>query len=98
MSDLEQLITDMKESLEREMRSGFDGLTTRLDGLTTRFDTQAVRLERQGALIQTGSRWTSRMNDWAEKVDTALETKDREIADLRIRLEKIEKRVQNGGA
>ena len=34
------------------------------------------------------------MDDWAEKVDSALETKDREIAELRARLDKLER--QNG--
>jgi hypothetical protein len=55
-------------------------------------DIQATRLERQGALIQTGSRWTARMNDWAEKVDSALEEKDKQIAELAARLAKLEKR------
>lgn len=80
---LEQLIVDMKESLEREIRAGFTEVNIR-------FDTQAARLERHAGLLQTGSRWTSRMNDWAEKIDTALETKDREIAELRARLAKPE--------
>lgn len=82
-ASLEQLVMDVKESLEREMRTGFAEIKTR-------FDTQATRLERQGGLIQTGNRWTARMNDWSEKIDRALETKDREIADLRARLEKLE--------
>ena len=30
------------------------------------------------------------MDDWVEKVDAALETKDREIKDLRDRLNKLE--------
>jgi hypothetical protein len=81
--DLAFLITDVKESLEREMREGFAQLTTR-------FDTQATRLDRHAALWQTGRRWSGRMDDWAEKVDAALETKDREIADLRTRLKKLE--------
>jgi hypothetical protein len=58
--------------------------------ITTPFDTQAARLERDAALIQTGSRWTSRMNDWAEKVDRALETKDQQIAALTKRIEQLE--------
>jgi hypothetical protein len=41
---------------------------------------------------QTGRRWSSRMDDWAENVDAAFETKDREIAELRSRLEKLERR------
>src|SRR6266508_878333 len=79
VSDIERLLMDVKESLESEMKSGFAQILTR-------FDTQAGRLDRQGALLQTGSRWSARMNDWAEKVDAALEAKDREIAELRARL------------
>lgn len=82
--NLAQLIVDMKESLERELREGFAGVQTR-------FDAQALRLDRQAALIQVGSRWTARMNEWSEKVDQALEQKDREIADLRTRIERLEK-------
>ena len=59
----------------------------------TRFDTQAARLDRHGSLFQTGNRWIARINDWSEKIDSALEQKDREIADLRKRLDKLE---QNG--
>jgi hypothetical protein len=84
MSNIERLITDMKESLEREIREGFSQVTTR-------FDTQAARLERHGALLQTGSRWTNRMNAWAEKIDAAMEARDREIAELRARLERLER-------
>jgi predicted nucleic acid-binding Zn-ribbon protein len=91
MEHLERLITDLKESLEREIREVRSGIAR----LETRFDTQAARLDRQGALLQTGSRWTGRMNDWSEKVDQALETKDREIAELRARLEKLERRNGN---
>ncbi len=80
---LEALTTDLKESLERQIHAGFEDMATR-------FDTQSNRLDRQAALIQTGSRWTNRMNDWAENVDVALEKKSQEIAELRIRLEKIE--------
>jgi hypothetical protein len=32
------------------------------------------------------------MNDWAEKVDSALEEKDKQIAELAARLAKLEKR------
>jgi hypothetical protein len=99
VQDLVQLITDLKESLEREfsrqilelrdeMRAGFAQLNTR-------FDTQAARLDRHAALLQTGSRWTTRMNSWAEKVDSALEEKDRQIAELRARLDRLE---SSGGA
>jgi hypothetical protein len=45
--------------------------------------------------LQTGNRWVGRMNGWSEKVDQALETKDHEIAELRARLEKLERRNGN---
>ncbi len=77
------LVTDVKESIERQMNTGFEEMASR-------FDTQSNRLDRQAALIQTGSRWTNRMNDWAENVDVSLDKKNQEIAELRSRLEKIE--------
>jgi chromosome segregation ATPase len=85
-TNLERLIIDLKESVERDIQ----GLRESVDSLHTRFDTQAARIERQGALIQTGSRWTSRMGDWSEKVDAALEHKDKQIVELTRRIEKLE--------
>ncbi len=83
-NEMANLITSVKESLEREIHALGEGIFSR-------FDTQSARLERQGALIQTGSRWTARMNDWAEKVDSALEEKDRQVAELAARVAKLEK-------
>jgi len=80
-----RLTTDLKESLERQINTGFEDMASR-------FDAQSMRLDRQAALIQAGSRWTNRMNDWAENVDVALEKKSQEIAELRTRLEKIDGR------
>ena len=57
----------------------------------TRFDTQAARLDRHAALRQTGRRWSGRMDEWAEKIDIALETKDQEINELRKRISALEK-------
>jgi hypothetical protein len=78
-----KLTTDMKESLESEMNVGFEEMASR-------FDAQALRLNRQAALIQTGSRWIARMNDWAEKVDVVLDKRTQEIAELRTRIQKLE--------
>jgi hypothetical protein len=86
-NDIAALLTSVKESLEREIQ----GVSGKIDTLLTRFDAQAARLERQGALIQTGSRWTARMNDWSENVDAALEQKDKQIAALVARIEKLER-------
>ena len=82
MSNLEQLLLDVKESLQRELRQGFVQTSTR-------FDTQAARLERHAGVWQTGTR----MDAWAEKVDAAPEAKEREIAELRERLINLERRL-----
>jgi len=87
---LVRLITDVKESLERELQNLTREMREGFAQVNTRFDTQAARLDRHAALWQTGRRWSARMDDWAEKVDAALETKDREIKDLRMRLDKLE--------
>lgn len=88
MQNLETLIVDLKDSLEREMHVVQEGISQ----LNSRFDTQAARLERHAGLWQTGARWSSRMDAWAEKVDAALEAKDREITELRERLLRLERR------
>ena len=92
MQNLEKLIVDLKDSLERELAGVRHDVQQGVAQLNSRFDTQAARLERHAGLWQTGARWSSRMDAWAEKVDTALEAKDREIAELRDRLQRLERR------
>jgi chromosome segregation ATPase len=94
LKTLERLMTDYMESIEREIKDVHASLAR----IETRLDTQAIRLDRQGALLQVGSRWTTRMNGWAERVDRALESKDRELSDLRTRIEKLERRERPPGA
>ena len=88
MDNVEKLLIGLKESLERELGAMRD----ELHQLNQRYDTQATRLDRHAALWQTGSRWSSRMDAWAEKIDSALEAKDREIAELRERLLRLERK------
>jgi hypothetical protein len=92
MEYIETLLVDIKESLERQLTSVHTEMRAGFDGLHVRFDTQALRLDRHAALIQTGSRWTARMNDWSEKVDAALEAKDRQIANLTERIRNREQK------
>ncbi len=92
MEHLEKLIVDLKDSLERELAGLRQDVQQGVGHLNGRFDTQAARLERHAGLWQTGARWSSRMDAWAEKVDAALEAKDRELADLRERLQRLERR------
>lgn len=93
MDNLERLLLDVKESLEREIGGLRQEMQRGFMQLNSRFDIQAARLDRHAGYWQAGTRWTSRMDVWAEKVDGALETKDREIAELRERLLKIERRL-----
>ena len=92
MENLEKLIVDLKDSLERELAGLRSDVQQGVGQLNSRFDTQAARLERHAGLWQTGARWSSRMDAWAEKVDAALEAKNREIAELRERLQRLERR------
>ena len=85
-SRLELLIINMKESLEREMRDGFGTFNTRLED-------QAIRLDRHAALWQTGRRWSTKMDNWAERLSKALEIKDVQITELRKRVSAIEQQL-----
>ena len=92
-TNLERLIVDFKDSLEREisilereMREGFQAIAGR-------FDAQSARLERQGGLIQVGSRWSARITQWSEKVDTSIEREERAIALMQENLRRLENRL-----
>jgi exonuclease VII large subunit len=81
--NLERLVVEFKESLEREMREGFAKFEVRVEN-------QDHRLERYGRMLGAGARWTAGTVDWAEKVDTALATKDKQIWELSERIRKLE--------
>jgi hypothetical protein len=80
IDNLEKLMMDTKECLGREVHSFRDEVISRLD-------LQAARLERQTMLWETGRRWSDGIDTWAAKIEAALETKDRQIADLAGRID-----------
>jgi predicted nucleic acid-binding Zn-ribbon protein len=90
--NLERLMVDIKESLEAEM----GGLKTQMQGgfssVNTKLDDMSTRLDRQAGLLRAGGQRIVRLDDWAEKVDKSLEAKDREIAELRDRVIRLEQR------
>src|ERR1039457_3128654 len=92
-ASLEKLIVNVKESLERDIHGLETKLEQRFDAMEQRFGDQASRLDRQAGLIQTGSRWTRRSEDWQERTDKLLEAKDTQILDLIRSMEKIEARL-----
>jgi len=61
--DLARLITEVKDSLERELHSLERAMREGFEGVNARFDAQAARLDRHAALWQTGRRWSARMDD-----------------------------------
>ena len=72
-----ELITQFKESLEREMQGGEQRILAhvdaRFDQIDARLDAQAARLERQAGLIQTGSRDIAKTHIWSDKMDSIIE-------------------------
>jgi hypothetical protein len=77
------LLTEVKESLERQINAGFENVGSC-------FDAQAIRLDRQAAMLQTGARWTNRMIAWSEKVDVSLDKRIQEIGEVRSRVERLD--------
>ncbi len=90
-NNLERLLIDFKESLERDIQSVVSKMDLKMDALLSRFDLQAARLDRQGALLQRGSRWMAKTNEWSEKIDQSLEQNTK-------RIEKLEGRQKNPNA
>ena len=93
MEHLENLIVGLKESLERELAGLRQEMHEGFAQVNARFDTQAARLERHAGLWQTGARWSSRMNSWAEKVDGALEAQGPRDPNSRAAFEKVPSRL-----
>jgi hypothetical protein len=98
--DLSQLKSELKaemsrlgESLITFMQESFARIDQRFDEMGLRFDAQATRLDRHAALLQTGSRWSVRMNEWAERIDVGFEKRDRQIAEILERIRKLEERT-----
>jgi|SRR5450432_2059743 len=89
---IELLLENMKESLEREIGVVREEMKGGFAQVTSRFDTQSARMDRHAGYWQTGRRWSGKMEVWAEKIDTLLEAKDRQIADLRERVERLEQK------
>lgn len=87
---LARLLTDIKESLERQLDGVDRKITDFQNEIRTRFDDQAARMDRQAGILRAGTTWSKRMDDWAEKVD--LDAKDRQISELTERIRRLEEK------
>ena len=91
--NLEKLIVDFKDSLEREifelgreMRQGFTDLRER-------FDRQDARLTRHGGLLQSGARQITRLVEWTEAADDQSAKRDARLMELEKRVNELERRL-----
>src|SRR5688572_15279230 len=96
-----RLLMEIKESLEREitalrqhMDKRFEHMDKRFGRLEEKYDAQAARLDRQGGLIRAGQTNIVRLNDWSEKIDQMLASRDKRIDELDARLRKLEENRQ----
>ncbi len=78
---LAALIVDTAGSLHTQMQQGFERVE--------------ARLGRHGGLIQGGSKALARLIEWSERMDEIVRVRDREIADLRSRVQKLEQEREN---
>lgn len=85
-----RLLTEIKESLEREVTALRQHMDGRFQRLEEKYDAQAVRLDRQGGLIRAGQTNIVRLNDWSEKIDQMLAARDKRIDALEARVRKLE--------
>ncbi|MGA2117554.1 MAG: hypothetical protein ABSH56_22685 [Bryobacteraceae bacterium] len=83
---LENSIKDML------LQDNLDRLDSRRDSFLARFDNQSDRLDRQAGLLQTGRVWTVRTDARIDKVESALEEKDRQIDAISERVRRLEER------
>ena len=80
---LEDLITSLTQSFERELRTGLASVNDKLDGVNT-------RLDRQGGLLRSGQTNLVRLNNWSEEIDSLLAKRDKRIDELESRVRKLE--------
>lgn len=89
-----ELLTEVKESLERELGSVRNQMKEGFSSLENRLDTIEARMDRHGGLLRSGQTNLVRLNDWSEQIDKMLSERDRTIAELSERVRKLEERQQ----
>jgi hypothetical protein len=94
MSDperIERLLLEFKESLTRQIRRLNPSIGTGFSDILAKMDRQGARLDRQLTAMEV-----SCLTAWARQVDRRLAEQDREIADLRRRLDRLESNGSKG--
>lgn len=101
MKSLEQLLIDMKESLEREMREGFARIDRRFDQVDQRLEAAERpldRIETSVAAIQLHTAGMSKSLAEAERLDSRMTAtqmaQQQAIDDLARRVSKREQRLE----
>jgi hypothetical protein len=84
------LITQMKESLERQIEGVERHMAAGFATLGTKIDAAHARMERQAGMLRAGQINLVRLNEWSEKMDSLLAVRDKRIDELEARLRKLE--------
>jgi prefoldin subunit 5 len=92
IKDLDFRMQQTAERLITLLQNNLDRLDSRQDSFLARFDNQADRLDRQAGLLQTGRIWTAKTDARIDKVESALEEKDRQIDAISARVRRLEER------
>lgn len=90
-SELLNLITEMKESLERELRSGFEKVDRRFEKVDRRFDQINARLIRVDSVWKVAREWGRSVDDHDIQSDRVIADLVRQVSSLEERLCKIER-------
>jgi hypothetical protein len=89
--ELLNLITEMKESLEREVQSGFEKMEHRFEKMEHRFDQMNARLVRVDSVWKVARDWGRSVDEHDIQSDRVIANLVRQVASFEERLSKIEK-------
>jgi uncharacterized protein (DUF2237 family) len=83
------LSSDMQSGFE-EMRAEFTRVHAEFTSVKGRLDLIEARMDRHGGLLQSGSRWVNRLNQWSEKMDHMMAAREQVQRDHESRIERLE--------
>ena len=89
-----KLIEDMKESLEREIQTGFEKVEKQFEQVNRRFDQINARLVRVNSVWKVARDWGRSVDEHDIQSDQVIAQLVRQVASLEERLSKIEKEKQ----
>jgi hypothetical protein len=83
-------IVQLIGGLSTEMQAGFEKTHRELAAVRDRLDHIEARLDKQGGLLQSGSRWVNRLNQWSERMDHPALKHTESLRDHESRIDRLE--------